>query len=236
MIRSFFLFTGVVSFLALVVGVGCDEPASAIDPALLTGHRAQFVLAEEPEGVMTVLDVREALLGESFETHDDHTDHDQDGPDHADHESSEHVEHEDEHDHEHHETVSAEPTEPMDVVIVGTIGGLANPWEETQPDFPFSDNRASFFLADPGAVAELEASGHVHAPGEECAFCAAHATDGSAMLAMVRFLDENGKVLPIATEQLFDVKERDTVVIRGSARIVAGGMMIVDATGIYVRR
>ena len=53
---------------------------------------------------------------------------------------------------------------------------------------------------------------------------------------MVRFLDKNGQVLPIGVPQMFDVKERDTVVIQGTARIVAGGMMVVDATGIYVRR
>ena len=66
--------------------------------------------------------------------------------------------------------------------------------------------------------------------------CEAHAADSSAMLAMVRFVDENGEVLPIGVPQLFDVTERDTVVIRGSARIIAGGMMVVDATGIYIRR
>jgi hypothetical protein len=120
--------------------------------------------------------------------------------------------------------------------MVGSVGGLANPWEETQPDFPFAKNQAIFFLGDLGEVAELEAHGHVHAPGEECAFCAAHAAESSALLAMVRFTDENGKVLPIAVRQLFDVKEKDTVVIQGSARIVDGGMMVVDATGFYVRR
>ncbi|MCH7752111.1 MAG: hypothetical protein IH898_08155, partial [Planctomycetes bacterium] len=163
--------------------------------------------------------------------------HEEDAHEHEHEEDAhEHEHEEDAHEHEHEEVAEIEPTEPIDVLMVGTIGGLANPWEETQPDYPFTKNQASFFLADPGAIAELEASGHVHAPGEECAFCDAHAADGSALLAMVRFLDKNGQVLPIGVPQMFDVKERDTVVIQGTARIVAGGMMVVDATGIYVRR
>jgi len=253
MFRSILLFAGIAAALVVVAGTGCNRSDWAVNPALLAEHQARLVLAEEPDGVQTVLDVRETLLGESIETddldhdHADHADVDLDHDEHADEDHSEHAheeEHahheghdeEDAHEHEHEEDAEIEPTERIDVLIVGTIGGLANPWEETQPDYPFTKNQASFFLADPGAIAELEASGHVHAPGEECAFCEAHAADSSALLAMVRFLDKNGQVLPIGVSQMFDVEERDTVVIQGTARIVAGGMMVVDATGIYVRR
>ena len=55
------------------------------------------------------------------------------------------------------------------------------------------------------------------------------------MLAMVRFFGENGKVLPVEVKQLFEVSELDTVVVKGTARI-EGGMMVVDADGLYVRR
>ena len=120
--------------------------------------------------------------------------------------------------------------------MVGRIGGLANPWKETQPDFPFAKGRAIVFLADLGAVTEQEVDGHNHAPGEECAFCEAHAADTSTMLAFVRFLDENGKILPMEVQQLFDVKGGETVVVRGSARIVPGEMLVLDAMAIYVRR
>ena len=251
MFRSNLLFVGIAAALVVVAGTGCNRSDWAVSPALLAEHQARLVLAEEPDGVQTVLDVRETLLGESIETDDldqaDHADLDLDHDEHADEDHPEHEheeehthheghEEEDAHEHEHEEVAQIEPTEPIDVLIVGTIGGLANPWEETQPDYPFTKNQASFFLADPGAIAELEASGHVHAPGEECAFCEAHAADSSALLAMVRFLDKNDQVLPIGVPQMFDVKERDTVVIQGTARIVAGGMMVVDATGIYVRR
>ena len=307
MIRSAYLFGGVAAFLSVVAATGCNQSSSAVSPAVLAEHQTRLVLAEEPDGAITVLDVREALLGESADTHDhdhadhateehaghdhddhaeeehaghhhdehaneehaghdhegqdddehaghdhdehaddehaghdhdDHADEEHAGHDHDDHADEEHAghDHDAEHAHEHKEVADVKPTDPIDVLVVGTIGGLTNPWEETQPDYPFSKNEASFFLAEPGAVAELEASGHVHAPGEECAFCAAHAADGSALLAMVRFLDENGKILPIGVPQMFDVKAMDTVVIQGTARIVAGGMMVVDATGIYLRR
>jgi len=322
MIRSTYLLAGVAALLSLVASTGCNQSSSAVPPAVLAGYQTRLVLAEEPDGAITVLDVREALLGASTETHnhdhadhaeeehsghdhddhseehaghdhddhadeehaghdhDDHADEDHAGHDHDEHADEEHaghdheghdddehaghdhdeeehaghdheghddhaddehagLEHDAEHAHEHeHIEVAAnvDPTDPIEVLMVGTIGGLTNPWEETQPDYPFTKNQASFFLADPSAVAELEASGHVHAPGEECAFCAAHAADGSAMLAMVQFLDENGKILPIGVPQMFDVKPMDTVVIQGTARIVAGGMMVVDATGIYLRR
>jgi len=259
MFRSNLLFAGIAAALVVVAGTGCNRSDWAVSPALLAKYQARLVLTEEPDGVQTVLDVRETLLGKSIETHDhDHTDHDHaDHADHADvdvdhdeHADEDHAEHqheqehahhegheeEDAHEHEHEELAEIEPTEPIDVLMVGTIGGLANPWEETQPDYPFTKNQASFFLADPGTITELEASGHVHAPGEECAFCDAHAADGSALLAMVRFLDKNGKVLPIGVPLMFDVNERDIVVIQGTARIVAGGMLVVDATGIYVRR
>lgn len=170
---------------------------------------------------------------------DDHEGHDHDGEahpsedDHAGHDHDDHAGH----DHDDHAGHSHEPhaTGPMEVLVVGQIGGLTNPWESTQPDYPFGKNEAMFFLADPGAVAELEASGHVHAPGEECAFCAAHAAETSEMLAMVRFLGDRGKVLPIEIQQLVDVKSQDTVVVKGTARIIEGGMMVIDAVGIYVR-
>jgi len=56
------------------------------------------------------------------------------------------------------------------------------------------------------------------------------------MLALVRFANQQGDVLPIDARQLFDVKEKDTVVVRGKARVIEGGMMIIDATGFYARR
>jgi hypothetical protein len=111
---------------------------------------------------------------------------------------------------------------------------VPNPSEQSHPDYPFVKNQAMFFLADPEAVAEMEEHAHHHAPGEVCAFCAAHTAD--ALVAVVQFKGPNGKPLPVDARELFDLKEKETVVIRGKARVAPGGMLTVDATGLYARR
>lgn len=166
---------------------------------------------------------------------EDHSDleHDHDGDGKADHAAGDHDSHgHDEHAHEHHH---GEETAAHDVVMVGHIGGLANPWAGSYRDYPFQQDEAIIFVADPQAVIENEESGHKHAPGEECAFCAAHAADKANMLAMVRFVDEKGEVLRTDARELFDVKEQDTVVVSGKARVTAGGILVVDARGLYIR-
>jgi hypothetical protein len=225
---------------ACVAFVGCGKTTA--DPALVAKHKKTFALAEEPESVQTVFEVREVLLGHTEEGHDheaeEHAHEGETAEEHAahahDHEGEtpeEHAAHAHEHDHEH-----VFPTETKEVAMVGQIGGLANPWEETQPEFPFSTNFAVFFLADPQAVAENAEAGHVHAPGEECAFCAAHAEENSEQFAMIRLLDDKGKIIPIDVREMFDLTDNDTVVVKGSAQIVEGGMLVVKATGIYVRK
>jgi hypothetical protein len=201
--------------LSFVLLAGCSQQPG-IDAKTLASHRMRLMLEEEPDEVVTVSDVRASIDAAAEALHGAHD------------EESEH----EGHDH----TAHLEEVEPIDVALVGQIGGLANPWPETQPDYPFSDLRAQFFLADPGTVAEVAESGHVHAEGEECAFCAAHAADNSHMIAMVRIVDAQGEVVPIGASELLNLKAGDMVIARGKARIVAGDMLVVDATGIYIRR
>lgn len=243
-------------FAACIIFLGCNQ--STLDPAVVAQHKDKFTLAEEPGEVQTVFEVRELLLGHTEEGHD----HDHDAEEHAGEEAHEDEHHEGEtaeehaahshegetaeehaahahddhaHDHDHdHEHVF--PTESKEVAMVGQVGGLANPWEETQPEFPFSTHFAVFFLADPQAVAEHAEAGHVHKPGEECAFCAAHAEENSQLFAMIRLVDDKGKVLSVDVREFLDVKENDTVVVKGSAQIVEGGMLVVKASGVYVRK
>ena len=213
MFRSLFPVGCVAAMLSAVSLCGCTDSA-AVSPGALAQHRERLLMEDEPDGVQPVLEVREAMLGV-----------------------------EDEHDHEGHDDTAGHdapkvdlPTEVIEVVLVGQIGGLTNPWKAAQPDFPFEKNQAKFFLADPGAVAGAEASGHNHAPGEECPICEANAKDTTELLAVVQFIDEKGNVLPIDARVLFDIKEKDTVVVRGKAHVTAGGILAVDATGVYVRR
>ncbi|MEO2048777.1 MAG: hypothetical protein ABGX16_19650 [Pirellulales bacterium] len=182
------------------------------------------------------------------EDHDghEHGDDDHDGHEHGDddHDGGHSDHHDSEHHHEHDSTTSPPsqstesvgPAGPIEVVVVGKIGGLANPWQQTEPDFPFVKDAAKFFLADPAAVAEQQADGHQHAPGEECVFCAAHAQDTSTLLAIVQFKDKQGQILRHDVRKWLALNSNETVVVHGQARIIAGGLLVIDADGLYVRR
>lgn len=247
-----------------LVCFGCNQQ-TAVDPAVVERYRSQLVMADEPDGARTVVEIRNAMYGveESAEAHDhehqgesgqtdsDATDtqvitktdeHDEpvdpehlEGDEHGDNDHD-HAVGEAGHEHDHGEvTTGKEPViDEMDVVLVGSVGGVPNPSEQSHPEFPFAANQAVFFLADPEAVAEMEEHEHEHAPGEECSFCAAHAGDSASLIAVVQFA-EQGKPIPVDVRQLFDLKEKETVVVKGKAKI-AGGILTVDADGLYVRR
>lgn len=212
MLRSVNSWTLFLVLVAIGGLSGCENGGSGVSPEVLQKQQVRLVLSEEPEeGLQTVADVRTTLLSGAADQ-----DHDHDGDGKPDHEPSAHA-------------------GPMEVVMVGCVGGLTNPWEKTQPAYPFGKGQAVLFVADPGEVAQKQAEGHVHAPGEECPFCAAHAAETSEMIAMVRFLGEDGKVLEIESQELFGLEPMDTVVVQGTATI-EGGMMVVDAYGLYLRK
>lgn len=212
-------------FLTALIQSGCNNPLG-VSSETLSKLREAFLMEEEPDGIIQVTEARDILLGANDEEPLSQDEAESLDESEAPAESDDSVE----------VAEISFPTEAKQVVLIGHVGGLTNPWEKTQPDYPFSKNKAKFFLADAGEVAENEATGHVHAPGEECAFCAAHAKENFEKIAVVQFLDENGKIAPVEISTLFDVKERDTVVIQGEARIIEGGILVVNATGLYVRR
>ncbi|MCA9258831.1 MAG: hypothetical protein KDA61_06510 [Planctomycetales bacterium] len=168
---------------------------------------------------------------ESVESHAGHADDHVHAADDHDHDA----EHEHEHDAAEGVAKLVESDKELDVVLVGAVGGLANPAEHSFPDYPFAKGQALLFVADPAAVAHASEEEHHHEPGEECAFCAAHEEDASEMLAVVRFHDKNDKILAVDARDLFDLKGGETVVVQGRAKIESG-MLVVDATGLYVRR
>lgn len=147
--------------------------------------------------------------------------------------------------------LSAEPAEPLtvldlreqeggfsegQVVLVGQIGGMPSPWNEqdNEPAFPWREGEASFFLVDPSTVGEF--GEHEHADGEPCPFCLKRAADSADSVAAVTFNGPDGKPLPVGAQQLFDLKENDMVVVKGVAKQLGGGLIVVNADGIYVRR
>jgi hypothetical protein len=232
-----------IFFLAAAVlgAAGCSRQAS-VDPALVAEHRSRLALAEEPDGAQTVLEVRKVMFGEEAE-HPEHEAEEHADEEHADevHAEGEHADEHADHDHDHEADAEKEVAKTpviseMDVVLVGAVGGVPNPSEQANPEFPFSTGKAAFFLADPEFVAEAEEHAHQHAEGEECAFCEAHAHESAHALALVQFPDERGKPLAVDARDLFELKEKETVVVRGKAKIDPSGLLTVDATGLYVRR
>jgi len=222
---------------ALMSLAGCSSQPAGMASAEVDKLRTKLTLAEEPDGVKTVSEVRLAMLGEEapdvlglIEESEEHAGHDHEGE--VSEAASEGEEHEGHEDHKHYKPL----IEDMDVVLVGVVGGIPNPSEQSLPEFPFAKDKALFFLSDPEAVAELDEHGHQHAPGEECAFCAAHAAEASALIAGVTITDERGKLLPVDARELFDLKDKDVVVVRGKAHADAHGTITVAADGVYVRR
>ena len=128
------------------------------------------------------------------------------------------------------------PTEPVDAVgvlqakenakdgeqllLVGRIGGGQKPW---------IDGRAAFLLVDDG-VAPTCSEEHCEEGCAECALALAEAT------TLVKFVDENSKVLPTDARELLGVENFQTVVVRGVAARDKAGNLSVIADGIYIRR
>lgn len=125
--------------------------------------------------------------------------------------------------------VQEEYVKPHDVVLVGQIGGVANPW---------SPGKAAFILADPITLSEFSESGTEHIcddPG--CKFCQRQKINKlKEGLAAVEFRAADGNVVPIDARQLFSVSDRQMVVVRGKVEVNDLGCLVVAADGLYVRR
>ncbi len=106
-----------------------------------------------------------------------------------------------------------------DVVLRGRIwAGDLPPWE---------NGKAAFVLTD--------AAGHDgdddHDP-HACPFCSRDIDD---YIAAIRFHNEDGTVIPIDSRELFDVKEKQMVIIKGRGSM-NGERLKVDATNIFIAR
>jgi len=112
-------------------------------------------------------------------------------------------------------------------VLVGLIGGVPEPW---------TAGKASFIMADPAALLDLEAEAHDGCSGDGCPFCSKKKDKASTGLAVVRFEDGSGNLLPLDVRQLFDLQEKTMVVVRGKVRRDELGYVVVEADGLYIRR
>ncbi|MCO6046508.1 hypothetical protein NG895_21625 [Aeoliella sp. ICT_H6.2] len=116
---------------------------------------------------------------------------------------------------------SAEDGKP--IVLVGRIGGASNPW---------IDGRAAFMLIDPSVT--VVADGTKMEDGEVCMDdCCAGERAGCTTL--VKFVDDQGQVVPVDSRKLLGVNEADMVVVEGTAKKDAQGNFSMLATGLFVR-
>jgi len=164
---------------AAASGCGQSETVVQVDPQVLAQHRAAFLLAEEPQGAQSIMELGEGELAAN------------------------------------------------EAVLVGQIGGVAEPW---------TAGKASFIMADPAALLDLEAEAHEGCTGDSCPFCSKKKDKASTGLAVVRFEDGSGNLLPLDARQLFDLAEKTMVVVRGKVRRDELGYVVVAADGLYIRR
>ena len=109
------------------------------------------------------------------------------------------------------------------VVIVGRIGGDRDPWVT---------DRASFLIVDPTLIPCNERKGdNCPTPWDYC--CDSDVLAKSK--ATIKFVDDAGKTLANDARQLFNVKELQTVVVKGQAKRDEAGNLTVLASGLFVR-
>ena len=117
---------------------------------------------------------------------------------------------------------SAEDGEPL--VLVGRVGGSANPW---------IDGRAAFTLLDASMTVVAEGGDSVE--GELCTGdCCA--TERLACTTLVKVVDASGQVVRVDSRKLLGLKESDMVVVEGKAKKDQSGNFSMLANHVFVRR
>jgi hypothetical protein len=111
-----------------------------------------------------------------------------------------------------------------DVVLVGRIGGDANPW---------IDGRAAFSIVDGSLKACSDIPGDTcEKPWDYC--CETHKLPTST--AFIKVVDDNGSLVKADAKGLLGVKELSTIVVTGKAQRDDAGNLTVLATGVYVKK
>ncbi len=130
--------------------------------------------------------------------------------------------------------------EEKPLVVIGMIGGVADPWTKNKTSFIITDPAA--VEADESADAKADSKAHAHKGHDHkdhdpatCPFCSKKIKEPEA-LALIEFRNSEGKVLPYDAQQLFGVQKQQLVVVKGKVRQDASGYWLVAADGIYVRR
>jgi hypothetical protein len=109
-----------------------------------------------------------------------------------------------------------------DVIVVGRVGGEANPW---------IDGLAAFRIADLSLTPCNELKGdNCPMPWDYCC-----EPDVAANRTLVKVIDESGGIVASGAKQLLELEELQTVVVQGKASRDDNGNVSVLATGVFVR-
>ena len=110
------------------------------------------------------------------------------------------------------------------VVVVGRIGGSANPWIE---------DRAAFSIVD----RSLKACSDI--PGDACPIPWDYCCETDKLptgTALVKVVDGEGNLVKEDARQLLGVKELATVVIKGKAERDKTGNLTILANGVFIKQ
>lgn len=110
-----------------------------------------------------------------------------------------------------------------EVLVVGRIGGSHNPWIA---------GRAAFSIVD----RSLKACSDIE--GDNCPYPWDYCCEGAKLptsTALVKIVDDDGKVVSADARELLHVKELQTVVVRGKAQRDEAGNLTVLASGLYIK-
>jgi hypothetical protein len=117
--------------------------------------------------------------------------------------------------------VRQETRDGEEVVLVGRIGGSVDPWIADRAAFTVVDN-------------SLQACSDI--PGDKCKtpwdYCCESTLPTAT--ALVKVVDQDGKMVSIDARKLLGVKELDRVVVHGTATRDDEGNLTVLADGVYV--
>ncbi len=110
------------------------------------------------------------------------------------------------------------------VVVVGRIGGSTNPWIE---------NRAAFNIVDSSLKACSDIAGDsCPVPWDYC--CETHKLPTST--ALVKIVDDQGKLVEEDARSLLGVKELTTVVLQGKAQRDPSGNLTILADSVFIQK
>ncbi|MBL8825756.1 MAG: hypothetical protein JNM18_02135 [Planctomycetaceae bacterium] len=134
--------------------------------------------------------------------------------------------------------------EPKEVVLIGMIGGIDNPWTKGEASFVVADLENSAAIEEvpatksDGKTDAKAAHDHHAGPGHDpatCPFCSKK-FDPTKGLALVKIVDDAGKVLAFDAKELFQLNKDQLVVVQGRAEQDASGALVVSAKHLYVRK